>query len=655
METPDLSRPPCDADPQPSGPRVDRERVLQGIYEAVIESATDLVWSVDLQLRILTFNQALARHLRRHYGTEIAAGQLASELLPPHRLARWEALVRQCLEGGPFSVDYQLEDGRTLSLAFNHIVQAGVTVGISVFGKDITASIRAAEALRDSARRLELATSSGRLGVWELNLADGTQIWNDRMYEIYGLAPQASHPDHAYWCRHIVHPDDLQATDAVIQEALAGARPYDIQFRVVRPDRKIRYVKSNAILVRDAQGRPVRVIGMNRDQTREVEAETERRRLLMDLQHADKMESLGSLAGGVAHDINNVLAAIMGMASVLRETTPDEAFRATALDTITLACTRGRDVVRSLLHFSRRNLESVAPVDLNILAKEMVQLLARSTLDRVQLTTDFQEPLGLLLGDAGALSHALINLCANAVDAMGGGGGGRMLVRTRNLDGGRVQIEVEDTGSGMTPEVFEKAIHPFFTTKEPGKGTGLGLSMVYSTVKAHRGEMVIQSQPGQGTCVRLSFPVAAAEAWAGGGPGHPGGLGDPQGALGDLGGLRVLLADPDELIRCSTLALLDALGCASTAASSGAEGLAFLAAGARPQVIILDLNPWGQGGAETLAGLRALRPEVPILLATGRVDPELQALVQPFPRVLLLAKPFSLRELRQALHQVLEG
>ena len=519
-------------------------------------------------------------------------------------------------------------------------------------------------ALRDSVRRLELATSSGRLGVWELNLADGTQIWNDRMYEIYGLEPQSSHPDHAYWCRHIVHPDDLQATDAVIQEALAGARPYDIQFRVVRPDRKVRYVKSDAILVRDDQGRPVRVIGMNRDQTREVEAETERRRLLMDLQHADKMESLGGLAGGVAHDINNVLAAIMGMASVLRETNPDEAFRATALDTITLACTRGRDVVRSLLHFSRRNLECVAPVDLNILAKEMVQLLALTTLDRVRLTVDFQEPLDLLLGDAGALSHALINLCANAVDAMGDGG--RLLVRTRNLDGGRVQIEVEDTGSGMTPEVFEKAVHPFFTTKEPGKGTGLGLSMVYSTVKAHRGEMVIQSQPGQGTCVRLSFPVAeagagpAAEGWAGGTLGQPGGLGYPGGSgtpgpLGDLGGLRVLLADPDELIRCSTLAQLDALGCASTAATSGAEGLAFLAAGARPQVIILDLNPMGQGGAETLAALRGLRPEVPILLTTGRVDPEFQALIQPFPRVALLAKPFSLRELRQALHRVLDA
>ena len=477
---------------------------------ALIESTSDLVWSVDREHRLLVFNATLANHLRASYGTGAALGVDTAALLPPGRAAHWAALYEQCLAEGPFSMEYPMDDGRVLTMAFNPIRQGGAVVGVSVFGKDISAARKAEAAVRESAQRLELATSSAALGVWELNLADGTQIWNDRMYEIYGLEPQSSHPDHAFWCSRIVHPEDRQATDAAIQEALAGNRPYDFEFRVIRPDGSVRHVKSDALLIQDAQGRPARVIGINRDRTREVEAEAERRRLLLELQHADKMESLGSLAGGVAHDINNVLAAIMGMASVLKESVPGEETRAKALDTITLACIRGRDVVKSLLYFSRKDLEAVAQVDLNIIAKEMVQLLAHTTLNRIQLTTEFQEPLGQLQGDAGALSHALVNLCVNAVDAMADGG--RLTLRTRNLDAGWIQLEVEDTGSGMTREVNQKALNPFFTTKPQGKGTGLGLSMVYSTVKAHRGHMEIRSAPGQGTCVTLRFPVGEPEA-----------------------------------------------------------------------------------------------------------------------------------------------
>jgi len=518
----------------------------------------------------------------------------------------------------------------------------GEIIGVIGMVRDITERQRIEEATRETARRLELATTSGNLGVWELDLADGTQVWNERMFELYGLEPRATHPDHAYWCAHIVHPDDLQAANAAIQEALAGLRPYDLEFRVVLPDGTVRHIKSNGHVQRDAAGKAVRVIGMNRDRTAEVLAEAERRRLLMDLQHADKMESLGRLAGGVAHDINNVLAAIMGMASVLRETSPDEETRAGALDTITLACVRGRDVVRSLLHFSRKDLDSVAQVDLNVIAKEMVQLLAHSTLNRVQLTTDFQEPLALILGDGGALSHALINLCVNAVDAMPGGGS--LVLRTRNLDPAWVQIEVEDAGAGMTPEVREQALNPFFTTKPQGKGTGLGLSMVYSTVKAHRGHLEIQSEPGRGTRITLKFPVSEARG--------PAPAPAPVTAAAAPRALTVLLVDDDELIRSSTRALLDALGCATVAVSSGEAALEWLQSGAIPDVVVLDLNMPGLGGAGTLARLRAEHPALPVLIATGRTDQAAMDLVERYPGVSMLAKPFSLGELKRGLRGI---
>jgi PAS domain S-box-containing protein len=373
--------------------------------------------------------------------------------------------------------------------------------------RDITAQKRVEEALRESGRRLELATASASLGIWDRDLAEGTEVWNERMFEIYGIKRQAVPPDYANWFQRILHPDDRAATDAIVQAAIHGTQDYDLAFRVIRPDGAVRHIKSNGRVLRDAAGRGVRIIGINQDWTRQVEAEVEQRRLQAELQHAEKLESIGSLAGGVAHDMNNVLAAVMGMASVLRAGCSDADPQVNALDTITRACTRGRDVVKSLLYFARKGLEATGPVNLNTIAQEMVQLLSYTTLKRIEISTDFQEPLGLIEGDGGALSHALINLCVNAVDAMPAGG--TLRIRTR-ADARTVTVSVKDSGEGMNPEVVRKSIEPFFTTKPLGKGTGLGLAMVYGTVQSHKGSFEIQSEPGRGTEVILGFPLLAA-------------------------------------------------------------------------------------------------------------------------------------------------
>jgi PAS domain S-box-containing protein len=494
------------------------------------------------------------------------------------------------------------------------------------------------DSLRETNQRLELATRSGSLGIWELNLADGTQIWNDQMYRIYGLERQAEHPDHAYWCRHIVHPDDLQATDAAIQEALAGRRPYDFQFRIIRPDGEIRTVKSDGHVLRDAEGRITRIVGINRDRTREVVAESEQRRLQLELQHTEKLESLGSLAGGVAHDMNNVLAAVMGMASALRTSCPDDDPRAAPLDTITRACTRGRDVIKSLLYFARKDLETPGPVNLNIIAKEMVQLLSYTTLKRIRISTDYQEPLGQIEGDAGALNHALVNLCINAVDAMPAGGA--LTIRTRQREDRVVEISIRDTGAGMAPEVLRKAIEPFFTTKPLGKGTGLGLAMVYGTVQAHHGTLDIQSQPGQGTEVTLGFPLLAEPAQPETVAEHPGPAAAP---------MRILLVDDDELVRMSVGPMLAMLGHQVDTAESGQEALDRILDGLDPDLVILDMNMPGLNGAQTLAHLRVIRPGQPVLIATGYSEDAIAPLLREHRQLHSLRKPFSLEELRNKL------
>jgi PAS domain S-box-containing protein len=600
--------------------------------------------------------------LELNHGYEILYGYSRKELLGrstlPGDTGIWvnredrERFVEELREHGislGFEAPQRRRDGtRFIALISSAIMEIKGEICNLALTRDITESKRVEATLRESNQRLELAITSGSLGIWDRHLVDGTETWNDRMYHLYGLEPQTSHPDYAYWLDNIVHPEDRQATDAAVQAALAGERAYDLAFRVVRPDREIRHIKSNAQVLRDAGGRAVRIIGINRDRTQEVEAEAERRRLLLELQHAEKMESIGSLAGGVAHDMNNVLAAIMGMASILELGAQDQETTARALDTISRACTRGRDVVKSLLHFARKNLETLGPVNLNAIAREMVNLLSYTTLKRLQIITDFQEPLGLIEGDGGALSHALINLCVNAVDAMPEGG--TLEIRTRQKAGWGIEISIRDTGTGMSPEVVKKAVEPFFTTKPVGKGTGLGLAMVYGTVQAHKGTFEIHSEMGKGTEVILGFPQLAAAA-------EPGAL--AEGSAGrpgpSRGTLRILLVDDDELIRLSVVPMLTALGHEVETAEGGEEALARLQAGLEADLVILDMNMPGLNGAQTLAQLLAIRPGQMVLMATGYSDDAIAPLLKDCPNVRGLRKPFSLGELRDRLGAMFAG
>ena len=375
------------------------------------------------------------------------------------------------------------------------------------------------------------------------------------------------------------------------------------------------------------------------DLTERVEAETQRLGLLSQLQQSQKMESLGSLAGGIAHDMNNVLAAILSLAQVQVSRLPRTDAAASAFATIQEAATRGGKMVKGLLNFARQSPKEIRVFNLNDVLMEEVRLLEHMTLAKVRLDLDLAHELHPLLGDADELAHAVMNLCVNAVDAMEEGG--TLTLRTRNEGADRVALTVADTGCGMPAQVLEKAINPFFTTKPVGKGTGLGLAMVYATVKAHQGQLELDSAPGQGTRVRLLFPAAArargAEPKA---PGPAQDAGTP---------LAVLIVDDDDMVLHATQMLVELLGHGVTPARSGEEALRLIEQGLRPEVVLLDLNMPGLGGQGTLPRLRALCPRLPILLATGRADQAALDLVAAHPDVHLLPKPFTLPNLQMHL------
>jgi PAS domain S-box-containing protein len=382
------------------------------------------------------------------------------------------------------------------------------------------------------------------------------------------------------------------------------------------------------------------VLSITRDITERIQAEVEKAKLQAQLVQAQALESLGTLAGGVAHDMNNVLGAILGIASANIESHSVGSPSHLAFETIIKAAERGGKMVKSLLSLSQRNSNQEQELDLNTILCDEIQLLERTTLAKIHLQMDLQPDLLLIRGEASDFNRTFMNIFVNALDAMPDKG--KLSIRTRNAGDQWIEVEIEDTGTGMSREVLGKAMDPFFTTKPMGKGTGLGLSMVYSTVKAHGGQIEIQSEPGQGTIVRMRFPVCATGIHAPGPPQQP--RSDSVSSA-----LNVLFIDDDELIQSSTQALLGKLGHHVNPALNGEEALAKLEAGFQPDIVILDMNMPGLGGSGTLPRLRALNPTVPVLIATGRIEQATLDLVKAYPHVTLVSKPYSMRELQHHL------
>ncbi|MBP1773558.1 MAG: Blue-light-activated protein, partial [Holophagaceae bacterium] len=432
--------------------------------------------------------------------------------------------------------------------------------------------------------------------------------------------------------------ESLPADQNPVRQVLTSRLPLADRVVGFRLSTGIRWALVSAYPDLDPGGQVRQVIMACLDITERRSEEEERRRLEQQIHHVQQLESLGNLAGGIAHDMNNVLAAVLMMASAHQVKTESGSPFFTAFETIQTACVRGRGLIRKLLDFARNQLEEVHPVDLNALVREEVELLGRTTLQKAEWVLDLDPGIRPVKGDPSALGSVIINLCVNSVDAMSRGG--TVILRTRRLEDGWTELAVIDNGEGMSQEVLTRALDPFFTTKAAGRGTGLGLSIVYSTMKAHGGSLEITSHPGQGTTVTLRFP-----------PYDPA-EGDPLSAQ-VAGGAdihhHVLLVDDDVLVREAMLPLLEGLGHTVTATASGQEALELLEKGLPVDVAIVDQNMPGLSGDETVVLMLKLRPDLPILMASGYLAANHLGDGAPWDRIPSLAKPFSREELRQAL------
>lgn len=490
----------------------------------------------------------------------------------------------------------------------------------------ITEQKKAEFTLRDLGQRLELATRSGGLGVWDWNLETGSMVWDARMRELYGYPADADLNGVDVWEARL-HPDDLRSALADSQKALAEGEAYHSEFRLLLPDGTVRHIAADGLIQRDASGRATRMIGLNRDIT-------EGRRLEAEILQTQKVESLGSLAGGVAHDMNNVLSAILSIASTLQIRYRHEDFLLRSIRTLEQAALRGRDLVKRLTNFVRKDLEAVTPMDLNALVRGEAEILRQTLRQKVSLDLRLGPDPIWVVGEPNALSSVLMNLCVNAVDAMPQGG--TLTISTQRV-GDVVTVEVADTGLGMSSETLARATEAFFTTKPVGKGTGLGLSLVKNIVKAHGGKLQISSAPAQGTRVELSFPAAPSQPEPGTGSG--------EGLTAVHGKLRLLVVDDDPLVRSAFPPLLEELGHQVEAVEDGAAALEKFQQGATYDLVLLDHNMPGITGAQVLDSLKRANPSQAVIVITGFRDPELDEVLARWPATRVLLKPLVKDEL----------
>jgi len=412
------------------------------------------------------------------------------------------------------------------------------------------------------------------------------------------------------------------------------------------------YVQSRWSLIRDTEGLPKSILIINTDTT-------ERKQMEARLKRTQRMENLGALASGIAHDLNNILTPIMVAAEIVGEDL-DHSIRAELVDTIKTSAKRGSEMVKQILSFTRGVSEEMVPVDVRHVVKEVIRLI-RETIPRfITLTYDYEPELPHVFGNITQLHQVLLNLCVNARDAMPEGGmlslkayqtelpvselPPDVLSNSRNF----IVLEVSDTGMGIPPELKEKIFEPFFTTKEPGKGTGIGLSTVMDIVRSHGGFLKVNSEEGKGTTFCIYLPVA---------PGTASESGANTAQFVKQGNAELVLVVEDEnAIREITCTTLQAFNYRAITASNCNEALQIYADSHEEiDLVMTDMLMPGMTGRQFLDALIELNPAVKIVCTSGQDDQRPIAESRPENVKAFLSKPFTISKLLATLHDSLHG
>lgn len=465
-------------------------------------------------------------------------------------------------------------------------------------------------------------------------------------------------------CLELLYPDPVERerVQRLLTETMAreGRGNNDVT-TITTKDGKLRKIRWTGEALRDSAGQMSGIVGMGLDVTEQMQLEAQ-------FVQAQKMESVGALAGGMAHDFNNLLGGILGQSALahaqLRPGDPVHKI----LKKIESAAQRGADLTSKLLAFARRSVIQPMPVDIGMVLRETAELLAGSLPREITVISHVTPNMPPVEGDPTQLQQVILNLCVNARDAMPQGG--TLNLRASPGEPGWVKLDIADSGTGMSDDVKAHLFEPFFTTKEKGKGTGLGLAVVFGIVRSHSGRIEVESTEGKGTRFILHFPFMPVELSERPKDAPPQTFAMPaqpimaydadasNGLLPQLnisGTEEILLIDDEAIMRETTQKLLESLGYRVHVASGGEEGLQLLDIHhIQPRVIVLDVMMPGLAGVPLFHELRKRLPRVPVILISGfSREREVQLMLQAGAQE-LIQKPFRLEELATAIRRALQ-
>jgi PAS domain S-box-containing protein len=519
--------------------------------------------------------------------------------------------------------------------------------------QDITERKLAEEALRQSEERFKFVTRAVSDVVWDWDLKTNTFWWNDGFLTTFGFAAGEITPSVESWTSRI-HPDDRSRVRDSIRSAIdSSAEAWSAEYRFQRKDDSHAFVQDRGYILRDAAGQGIRMVGGMRDLTEQKKMEEQYLRAL-------RMESIGTLAGGIAHDLNNVLSPIMMAIELLKSDSRDDPRRGKILDTVHVSCRRGADLVRQVLSFARGLDGQRVAIRLRHLIDDLEAIISEIFPRNIRIVVDVPNDLWPVTGDPTQLHQVLLNLAINARDAMPHGGTLTLTAANLTIDdqfagmnreakpGPHVLLQVTDTGIGISPEARARIFEPFFTTKELGKGTGIGLTTVHTIVKSHGGFLNVESEVGKGTTFKVYLPADPAHRPAEAVPAVVANL--PRGR-DEL----VLVIDDEFSIREITQQTLEIFGYRVVTASDGAEAVALYAKQAQQIALVLtDMMMPVMDGAATIQVLQHINPAVKIIVASGIESGENVAKAANAGVHDFLPKPYTAEILLKLFREVLD-
>ncbi|MBI4964456.1 MAG: PAS domain S-box protein [Desulfomonile tiedjei] len=621
-------------------------RISEERYLGLLEHLTDFVYTLDAKGNVLGVNRAAARSMG--YEPEELVGRNIRDLIP-HEVSKQIAGNLEKVTDGGFSEglsQYLAKDGSIHYLEYRSVaIRPGdrphYVVGMA---RDVTDRVLMKKKLKESEAKFEILVENAHDGITYIDEDSRLQFCNPRMKEIL----KDPHPEGKRLF------DYYDEENRKILEEHIGLRLKGISstyFATITDlEGTPRHMVISGTPYFDEKNNYKGAIGIYTDIS-------ELKKLEAQLQQSQKMEAIGTLAGGIAHDFNNILSGVLGYASLMRKFVGPESQLAHYVDMIEKSAERGANLAGQLLAFSRKGKRFVQSVDIHQHIDDVVDILKRTVDRKISVVTDKRAEAYTVEGDPGQIQQVLMNLSINAKDAMPKGG--RLSITTEVVEidanssriykglfpGSFLQISVEDTGEGMSPQVMERLFEPFFTTKEEGKGTGLGLSMVYGAVKSHGGIVKVYSEPGRGSVFTVLLPLKKS----------------PETEMKLVAKKRltcgpgtILVIDDEEIMQQLLSEMLQEMGFKVLSARDGVEGLEIYRKQWRKiDLVIVDMIMPRLSGRETFLGMKQINPSIKAILSTGfskdgEVRDTLDQGVAGF-----IQKPFKTDELSDVIGTVL--